>query len=153
MRQYLITDRKALEEIILKCQVCHIAMVDPDGLPYLLPFNFAYEDGVIYFHSGRTGKKIDILTQNPDVCVEFSTDYLLRFQSENVACSYTMKYRSVLAYGKVEFIEDPEQKIQIMNKVMKHYVPGDFTYSLPSMKELCCWIVRTQKMEGKINGY
>jgi nitroimidazol reductase NimA-like FMN-containing flavoprotein (pyridoxamine 5'-phosphate oxidase superfamily) len=64
-----------------------------------------------------------------------------------------MKYRSVLACGKVELIEDPEEKIQIMNKVMKHYVPDNFTYSLPSMKEVCCWIVRTQKMEGKINGY
>ena len=153
MKQHLITDRKDLEKIILKCQACHIAMVDADGLPYVLPFNFGYEDGIIYFHSGRTGKKITILTKNPEVCVEFSTDYQLRFQSENVACSYTMKYRSVLAYGKVEFIEDPEQKTEIMNKVMKHYVSDNFTYSLPSMKEVCCWIVRTHKMEGKINGY
>ncbi len=153
MNKRLITNRKDLEEIILKCPACHIAMVDREGLPYLLPFNFGYEDGIIYFHSGRTGKKIDILTQNPNVCVEFSTDYQLRFQSENVACSYTMKYRSVLAYGKVEFIEDPEQKIQIMNKVMKHYISDNFTYNPPSMKEVSCWIVRIHKMEGKINGY
>lgn len=153
MKHRLIADRQGIEEIILKCPVCHIAMVDPDGMPYLLPFNFGYEDGIIYLHSGRTGKKIDILQRNPNVCVEFSTDYLLRFQSENVACSYTMKYRSVLAYGKVEFIEDPEQKIHIMNTVMKHYVSGKFTYSPPSMNEVCCWIVRADKMEGKINGY
>jgi len=53
----------------------------------------------------------------------------------------------------VEFIEDPEQKIRIMNTVMKNYVSGDFTYNSPSMKEVCCWIVKIDKLEGKINGY
>ena len=142
-----------MEEIIRKCQVCHIAMVDPEGLPYLLPFNFGYENGIIYFHSSRIGKKMEILTHNPNVCVEFSTDYLLRFQSEKVGCSYTMKYRSVLAYGKVEFNEDPEQKIQIMNIVMKNYASAEFTYNPPSMNEISCWIVKIDKLEGKINGY
>jgi len=153
MRHRFLTDRSEMEEIIRKCKVCHIAMVDIEGLPYLLPFNFGYENGTIYFHSSRVGKKMEILTRNPDVCVEFSTDYLLRFQSEQVGCSYTMKYRSVLAYGKVEFIEDPEQKIQIMNIVMKNYVSGEFTYNQPSMNEVSCWIVKINKLEGKINGY
>jgi uncharacterized protein len=153
MRHRYVTDRSEMEEIIRKCQVCHLAMVDADGLPYLLPFNFGYEDGVIYLHSSRAGKKIGILTRNPNVCVEFSTDYLLRFQNEKVGCSYTMKYRSVLAYGKVEFIEEPEHKIKIMNIVMKNYTSGEFSYNTPSLNEVCCWIVKVEKFEGKINGY
>jgi len=153
MRHHVLTDRSEMEEIIRKCQVCHIAMVDPYGLPYLLPFNFGYDNGILYFHSSRMGKKIDILTHNPNVCVEFSTDYLLRFQSEKVGCSYTMKYRSVLAYGKVEFIEDPGQKIRCMNIVMKNYATGEFTYNQPSINEISCWVVKIDKLEGKINGY
>ncbi len=153
MSHRLLADRSEMEDIIRKCQVCHIAMVDTEGMPYLLPFNFGYENGIIYFHSSRMGKKMEILTHNPNVCVEFSTDYLLRFQSEKVGCSYTMKYRSVLAYGKVEFIKDPEQKTQIMNIVMKNYASGEFTYNPPSMNEICCWIVNIDKLEGKINGY
>jgi nitroimidazol reductase NimA-like FMN-containing flavoprotein (pyridoxamine 5'-phosphate oxidase superfamily) len=142
-----------MEEIIRKCQVCHIAMADANGMPYVLPFNFGYEKDMIYFHSARPGKKMEILLNNPRVCVEFSTDYLLRFQDEKVGCSYSMKYRSVLAYGKVEFIEDTEEKIRIMNIVMKNYASGVFTYNPPSIKEVCCWTVRIEKMEGKINGY
>ena len=153
MRHRFLTDRSEMEEIIRKCKVCHIAMVDAEGMPYLLPFNFGYENGTIYFHSSMAGKKMEILTLHPNVCVEFSTDYLLRFQSEQVGCSYTMKYRSVLAYGKVEFIEDPEHKTNIMNTVMKNYASGEFTYNQPSMNEVSCWIVKINKMEGKINGY
>jgi len=153
MRHRILSDRSEMESIIRKCQVCHIAMVDPEGLPYILPFNFGYEKNIIYFHSAREGKKIRILTKNPNVCVEFSTDYMLRFQNERVGCSYTMKYRSVLAYGKVEFIEDLEQKTNLMNIVMRNYTSGDFTYNPPSMNEVLCWIVRIEKLEGKINGY
>lgn len=153
MRHHYLTERSGMEEIIRKCKVCHLAMVDEQGLPYLLPFNFGYENGIIYFHSSATGRKIEILSKHPDVCVEFSTDYELRFQSEKVGCSYTMKYRSVLAYGKVEFFADTEQKTKIMNIIMKNYAPGEFSYSQPSMKEVSCWIVRIDKLEGKINGY
>ena len=142
-----------MEGIIRKCQVCHIAMVDAKGLPYVLPFNFGFDKDIIYFHSAGSGKKIDILKQNPDVCIEFSTDYLLRAQNEKVGCSYTMKYRSVLAYGKVEFIGDPDEKVRIMNKVMKNYTSGEFTYNPPALNEVICWIVRIDKLEGKINGY
>ena len=153
MQHRILTDRREMEAIIRKCQVCHIAMVDPEGMPYVLPFNFGYDEGIVYFHSARTGKKITILKDNPNVCVEFSTDYLLRSQNEKVGCSYTMKYRSVLAYGKVEFIAEPDQKTRIMNLVMNHYVTGEFIYNPPSMNEVSCWIVRIDKLEGKINGY
>jgi len=153
MRQRFVTDRSEMEAIIRKCQVCHVAMVDTEGFPYVLPFNFGYDDGVIYLHSARHGKKITVLENNPNVCIEFSTDYELRYQSQQVGCSYTMKYRSVLAYGKVEFIEDPDEKSRIMDIVMRNYSPGNFTYNPPSLKEVHCWIVRIAKMEGKINGY
>jgi uncharacterized protein len=153
MRHRFLTDPAEMEEIIRKCQVCHVAMTDDEGMPYVLPFNFGYADNTVFLHSAQEGKKIRILKQNPNVCIEFSTDYLLRYQSENVGCSYTMKYRSVLVYGKVEFVEDPDEKVRIMNTVMKNYAPGNFVFNPPSVREVCCWIVRIEKMEGKINGY
>jgi len=149
----MLTDRSEIEKIILKCKVCHLAMVDPEGLPYVLPFNFGYQDGILYFHSADKGKKIGILRNNPNVCIEFSTDYHLRFQSEAVACSYSMNYRSVLAYGKVEFIEDPDGKAKAMDIIMRNYVAGEFTYSPPSIREISCWKVKPVRLEGKINGY
>jgi nitroimidazol reductase NimA-like FMN-containing flavoprotein (pyridoxamine 5'-phosphate oxidase superfamily) len=149
----MLTNSKEIEEIIKKCQVCHVAMVDPEGKPYLVPMNFGFEEGVIYLHSSRVGKKIGILKNNPEVCIEFSTDYLLRYQNENVACSWSMKYRSVLAYGKVTFIEDDQQKANHMDLIMKNYSPGEFKYNPPSIREVCCWKVNVERLEGKVFGY
>ncbi len=153
MKSRLLTNPSEITDIIKKCLFCHVAMVDQNGLPYVLPFNFGYDEGVIYLHSSQHGKKIDILKNNNNVSVVFSADHLLRFQSEDVACSYSMKYRSVLASGKAEFIEDPDQKMIALNFIMKQYTQKEFLFNLPSIKEVCCWKVRVEKIEGRVYGY
>ncbi len=153
MRRTILTNTTEIQEIIKKCIVCHVAMVDAEGMPYVVPLNFGFHDGVIYLHSSQHGKKIDILKNNPHVCIEFSTDYLLRAQSDEVACSYSMKYRSVLATGEVEFINDPDQKIAAMNIIMKQYTQREFTFNPPSIREVCCYRVNIHKLEGRVFGY
>jgi len=153
MHHRFITDQKEIDEIINKCQVCYVSMVDENNQPYVLPFNFGYSDGIIYLHSSQKGLKIDILKKNRAVCIAFSTDHQLRYQSEQVACSYSMKYRSVLAFGKVEFITDMEQKIQFLNKVMTHYTDRDFTYNEPALREVCTYLVKVEKFTAKLYGY
>ena len=153
MKSKVIDKQEEITSIINKCQVCHVAMVDQQGNPYLVPMNFGFEEGVIYLHSSRSGKKIEILKNNPEVCIEFSTDYFLRYQNEDVACSWSMKYRSVLAYGRVTFIEDETEKVNHLNMIMRNYTPKDFKYNPPSIREVCCWKIVVEKFEGRIYGY
>ena len=128
-------------------------MTDLEGNPYLLPMNFGFKDGVIYIHGAQKGKKIDILKVNPQVCVNFSTDHQLRFQSEEVACSWSMRYRSVLAYGRVEFITDPTEKISALDIVMAQYSDRSFLYNPPSIREVNVWKIKVDRFEGRIFGY
>ena len=97
MRSNCFTNKEAIASIILDCQVCYVGMVDKDNTPYVVPFNFGYDDGYIYLHSAREGRKMDILKKNNRVCVTFSTGHELRHQSEGVACSYSMKFRQLNA--------------------------------------------------------
>lgn len=153
MRHQFIVDQNEIDEIIKKCQVCYVSMVDENNMPYVLPFNFGYNNGVIFLHSSRKGKKIDILKKNPSVCIAFSTDHQLRYQSEQMACSYSMKYRSVLAFGKVEFVEEMDQKIEFLNTVMANYTDRDFKYNEPSLREVCTYKVKVEKFTAKVYGY
>ena len=153
MRSNCFTDREAIASIIRDCQVCYVGMVDKDNTPYVVPFNFGYEDGFIYLHSAREGRKMDILKNNNRVCVAFSTGHELRRQSEGVACSYSMKFRSVMAFGYVEFIEEFDRKIEILNKVMMHYTGKEFTYNAPSIHEVATYRVVIEEMTGKKLGY
>jgi uncharacterized protein len=145
-----ITRRDQMLNIIKSVQVCHIAMVDTDGKPYVLPFNFGTDDEYIWFHSAKTGKKIDILKLHPSVCVAFSSDYELGSRHGHVACSYFMKYKSVLVYGEVEVIDDYDLKINGMNIIMKHYTgKDDFSYNAPAINNVEIFRLKTDHMTGK----
>lgn len=153
MKSRIITLKEEIERIINKCEVCSVAMVDLDNRPYVIPMNFGYKKDCIYLHSSQTGKKIDILKNNNSVCVSFSTDHLLRWQSEKVACSYSMKYKSVLAFGKVEFLIDDKNKVLALNEIMKQYTEREYTYSNPALKEVMVFKVNIEKLEGRAYGY
>jgi len=128
-------------------------MVDVDDRPYVIPMNFGFRDDSIYLHGAKHGKKIDILQHHPDVCINFTTDHLLRYQNETVACSWSMKYRSVLCYGSVEFIHDPEEKTAALHIIMSQYSPDEFRFNPPSIREVCIWKVRVLGYEGRAYGY
>ena len=149
----LITDRKSIDDVINRCEVCFVAMVDKEQKPYVLPFNFGYQGNTIFLHCGPEGKKLNILRLNPEVCIAFSTDHELRRQDPDVACSYGMKYRSVIATGKVEFIDNSDKKQDILNIIMKKYTGREFSFNAPSIREVVVFKVEIENISGKVSGY
>ena len=65
MKTITITDPTQIEEIIRKCPYCIVGITDLEGNPYAVPMNFAYQDGVIYLHSGPEGSKVEMVTKHP----------------------------------------------------------------------------------------
>ena len=143
-----------VEPIIQSCTVCHVAMVDTHNKPYVLPFNFGYSNGVIYLHSAPEGRKIDILKNNPQVSINFTADHDLFHINEDMACSYGMRYKSVLVDGVVEFIDDNEEKVDAFNIFMGNYISDKkFTYSGPSIESVLVLKVKMNEFIGKTYGY
>lgn len=153
MKSRVIIEKKDLADVIQRSRHCHLAMVDLDGKPYVIPMNFGFRDDVIYLHGAQHGKKTGILMQHPDVCINFTTDHVLRYQNEEVACSWSMKYRSVLCYGRVESITDPSEKTDALHIVMAQYTQGEFRFNPPSIREVSVWKVKVEKFEGRVYGY
>ena len=149
MKAREITFQPHIDAIIGKCEVCNMAMTDNENLPYVVPMNFGYRDGVIYFHSDKKGRKLEILSVKPDVAISFSTNHKLYNQNENVACSYGMSYQSVFAYGKVEFVEDYDEKVEALNMLMKQYTDRDFTYNRPAVVNVAVFKVKVDRFTGK----
>jgi nitroimidazol reductase NimA-like FMN-containing flavoprotein (pyridoxamine 5'-phosphate oxidase superfamily) len=150
----MITDQTLIDAVINGCEACFVGMVDENNMPYTLPFNFGYRDGILYIHSGPKGRKLDILKNNPHVCVAMSTDHEMYHQSEDVACSYGMKYKSILIKGKAEFLTDIEDKVLALSVVMKQYTKReDYRYSLPSLKNVQVMRIVPESVECKYFGY
>jgi len=143
-----ITDTNEIEAIIASCKICRIAMIDGE-LPYLLAFNFGYRNQTIYIHTGKTGKKLDVLAKNNKVCVLFDTDHELFFRNQPVACSWRQRYRSVMAHGKAVKVEDFEQKTAALNIFMQNYAEQQFTYSTPAINNIEVFEIKIERMTGR----
>jgi nitroimidazol reductase NimA-like FMN-containing flavoprotein (pyridoxamine 5'-phosphate oxidase superfamily) len=120
-----ITDRSEIVAIIKSCSVCRLAMAD-GRQPYIVPLCFGYRDNTLYFHTGRAGRKLDILRQNPRVCFEFEDgcDVI----AGKTACKWGMRYRSVIGTGTATFVETAVGKTQALDIIMQQYAPGAFEY-------------------------
>jgi len=143
------TDKEVIEAIILKANICFIGLVDQDQKPYVLPMNYGYKDNAIYLHSAPEGRMIDIINNNNNICITFSIDNELVFQHPEVACSYRMTSKSVVINGKVEFIDDMEQKREALNILMKTYSEKKFEYSDPAVKNVKIWKVPMDEVTCK----
>jgi len=152
MKTITTTDQNEIEEIIRECSYCSVAMVDQEGNPYVVPMNFAYKDGVIYMHSGPEGRKAKIIAHNPTVCISFCEGHELVYQSEQIACSYSMKSRSVMCVGKVQLIEDLEEKRSALDFFMKQYTDNPCGYADPSLRNVRVWAVKVEEMSCKSFG-
>lgn len=126
-------------------------MVDSDGMPYIVPLNFGYENRSLYFHSAREGRKIDILRTNSRVCIEFCPDHELVLGDG--ACECTMKYRSVIAFGRASIVEDDAGKRAGYDILMRQYKPGPFEYKEKSLAKSLIIKVEIDSMTGKTSGY
>lgn len=152
MKTISITDPKEIEDIIRKCAYCTVGLTDLEGNPYVIPMNFAYRDGTIYLHSGPDGGKVEMATNHPQVCITFCEGHELVYMHQQVACSYSMKSRSVVCRGKVRFVEDLDEKRGILDIFMKHYTENECGYAEPAVRHVKVWEIKVEKMTCKSFG-
>lgn len=90
-----------------------LSVLGDDGYPYGMPLNHYYcaEDGKLYFHGGKTGHKIDALRRcgKASFCV---CDRGVRQEGE-----WFLRFRSVIVFGTVELIADPEKVADISRRL------------------------------------
>jgi len=131
-RELEITDRREIRDILDRCGVVHIGMVD-GGEPYVVPMNYGYtmdDDGrlSLFIHGATQGRKIDVMRANPRVFVEMECD--LEPFSGDVACRYGLAYRSLMGRGKAVFVDDPVEKAAALNHLMRTQMgKGDFEFT------------------------
>ena len=79
-----------------------------DGEPYITPINYYQENDCIYCHS-LPGLKIEALRENPRACIqvdEIETD---------------LQWRSVLAFGVYEEILNPNERREVINRLLVQF--------------------------------
>ena len=90
-----------------------LAVQGDDGYPYALPTNHWYDPdtGVLYFHSGMTGHKVDAIRR----CDKVS--YCVTDRGERREGEWCLTFRSVIVFGRVEIIDDHDRAIEMTRRL------------------------------------
>lgn len=146
-----VTEINEIENIIKQCKTCHVAMVD-EGEPYVIPLSFGYEiledkSLVLYFHSAKEGRKLDILYKNPKVCFEMMKEGMP--VHAETPCNSGYYYSSVIGYGEVEFIEDTDKKCKALSKMFQHQAGKEVLFTKEQADTVCVFQVISVNFTGK----
>ncbi len=96
-----------------------LAVSGDDGYPYAVPLSYVYDGQKIYFHSAKSGHKLDSISRNPKV------SFCVIDQDQVVPEEYTTYFRSVIVFGTIRILEDEAEKREAIEKLADKYAPED----------------------------
>ncbi len=98
-----------------------LSVLGDDGYPYGMPMNHYYcpEDGKLYFHSGMQGHKIDAMK----ACEKAS--FCVTGQGVQEEGEWFLRYRSVIVFGRIEFVEDHEKTLEMAVRLSRKFTQDE----------------------------
>ena len=135
-------------DVITRARVCRLGLVDGEE-PYIVPLCFGYMNDVIYFHKGKMGRKLSAIEQNDRVCIEFDIETGVVGGDE--PCSWTMRYQSVMGFGRASFVTEYEEKQRALTAIMNHYATVKENYVFPRnrVEKTCIIRIDIEYLTGK----
>jgi len=95
-----------------------LALSGSDGWPYAIPLSYVYADGSLFFHAARAGHKLDLIAQNP------KASFCVIAQDQIVPEEFTTYFKSVIAFGPIRVLEEPEEKRRALTLLSDKYSPN-----------------------------
>ena len=115
----------AVEDVLKAGEEGVLATCGEGGYPYATPLNYVYHNGAIYFHCALTGHKLDNIAFNPKV------SFCVYVETELMPSKFSIKFKSVVAFGKAEEVSGDEKKealLALVHRLSPDHVPAGEKY-------------------------
>ena len=125
-----------------------LAVSGDDDYPYAVPLSYVYDGHKIYFHSAKSGHKLDSILKNP------KASFCVIDKDQIIPEEYTTYFRSVIVFGIIRILQDDEEKREAIEKLAVKYAPDDTEENRKSAierewKPLCMLEMTPQHISGK----
>ena len=109
-------------DVMHKAPYITVSFIDEDGKPYGLPLSLASDDDVNwYFHGALEGKKLEAIKAHPEVCLSAVTRCAPTVGPKDG--SFTLQFKSAIAFGKAEIVTDDAEKIHGLQLICERFLP------------------------------
>lgn len=145
----MIVDRAEIEAVIQAGTVCHVGLVDGD-VPYVVPMDFGYVDGCIYFHCAREGRKLDVIRRNPKACFEVTVDRGVVTDPDAYRCTH--HFDCVMGTGIIAVVDDEAERFAGLRALMAHYGSEGSSMTDRCLGKTVVLRLSIETLTGKRNG-
>lgn len=109
-------------EVLERAPFVTVSMTRPDGTAYGLPLSLArLGERTFYFHGALEGEKMDCIRHNPTVSLSAVSKCVPTMGPKDG--NFTLQYRSAVAVGRAEIVDDPEEKIAALRAISQRFLP------------------------------
>lgn len=109
-------------DVMRKAPYITVSFTRADGTAYGVPLSLACtSDEVWYFHCALEGDKLDAIAAHPEVCLSAVTRCRPTVGPKDG--SFTLQYRSAIAFGKAEQVTDETEKIEALRAISRRFLP------------------------------
>ncbi|MDD5220219.1 MAG: pyridoxamine 5'-phosphate oxidase family protein [Candidatus Bipolaricaulis sp.] len=144
-----IKDRATIDRVLHAATVCRLALCDGER-PYIIPMSYGYDGNCLYFHCASQGRKLDLIRRNPNG--GFEVDVGVEIVRGAAACSWGLRYQSVVGSGRVTVVADLEEKRRGLAALMAHYGGTDDGVPDEAIRSLCILRLDVAEVSGKTAG-
>lgn len=110
-------------EVMNKAPYITVSFTLPKGTAYGVPLSLASKDSTTwYFHGALEGDKLDAIRQNPEVCLSAVTRCTPTVGPRDG--SFTLQYKSAVAFGRAKIVEDDEEKKEALRIICQRFLPN-----------------------------
>ncbi len=121
------TDSDAIDRFLNRARTGFLGLA-ADGEPYVVPLNYVWMNGSVYFHGAAEGRKIDMLRRNAHACFTVCED--LGTITAAVPAHTDTAYMSVMLFGPVSLVPELGEATEAMQAMLDKYVPGYYDHPL-----------------------
>ena len=125
-------DKATVHDILDRALVCHIAYVI-DGQPYCTPTSFWREGDRLYWHGSSASRMIRNQGQGLPVCL--TVTHVDAIVLARCGFNHSVNYRAVMAFGTAHLIDDPAEKLRLMDRFLDRFFPGRAGLMRPPTKQ------------------
>lgn len=109
-------------EIMRKAPYVTVSFTRPDGSAYGVPLSLAAkDDNTWYFHCALEGDKLDAIKAHPEVCLSAVTQCRPTIGPKDG--TFTLQYKSAIAFGRAEVVETDVEKIEGLRLISERFLP------------------------------
>jgi nitroimidazol reductase NimA-like FMN-containing flavoprotein (pyridoxamine 5'-phosphate oxidase superfamily) len=147
----ILADAEA-RELVGKAYCGRVGTVGADGWPYVVPLLHVFDGDVIGLHNLAAAGHFRLnVERDARACFEVDEPAQV-FDYGRFECDSGLAYRSAIAYGRIEIIEDTNAKIRFFDALLAKYgtgVPGRPKSFYPRLNEVTVYALTVERLTGK----